>query len=196
MTDYKQHDIEKSSFIGGWYMPEYVCDELKKIYYNNSSKIVKGGLGTDDHVNNDVKESNEFVIQPNEYELYLKNYMFHLSNITNKYKQLFPYCDENIDDWSVHYHVKIQHYKPGGGFKKWHCENDGFGKNRLRHLVFMTYLDTIEYAGTKFYHQNVIAPCRKGLTLIWPAGWTHMHKGVINNMNEKMIITGWFDFYD
>tara|TARA_Y100000389_G_C17446852_1_gene512149 strand:- start:242 stop:832 length:591 start_codon:yes stop_codon:yes gene_type:complete len=196
MSNLKQYNIDKSSFIGGWYMPENVCDELIETYNNNSSKIIKGELGQFNRVNTDIKDSNEFVIQPNEYELYLKNYMFHLSNITNEYKKLFPFCDEDVERWYVHTNVKIQHYKPGGGFKKWHCENSGYGENKLRHLVFMTYLDTIEYAGTEFYHQSISTPCHKGLTLIWPAGWTHIHRGVINNTKEKMIITGWFEFYE
>ena len=35
---------------------------------------------------------------------------------------------------------------------------------------------------------------RKGLTLIWPADWTHLHRGVVSPSEEKYIITGWFDF--
>src|SRR6056300_2009152 len=106
MINYKQYDIDKSSFIGGWYMPENVCDELIETYNNNSSKIIKGGLGADDQVDTEVKDSNEFAITPNEYELYLKNYMFHLSNITNEYKKLFPFCDEDVERWSIHTNVK------------------------------------------------------------------------------------------
>ena len=36
----------------------------------------------------------------------------------------------------------------------------------------------------------------KGLTLIWLAGWTHTHRGVVNYVDEKYIITGWYSFYD
>jgi len=35
---------------------------------------------------------------------------------------------------------------------------------------------------------------RKGLTLIWPADWTHHHRGVVSPTQEKYIITGWFSF--
>ena len=34
----------------------------------------------------------------------------------------------------------------------------------------------------------------QGLTLIWPAGWTHNHRGRISKDKEKYIITGWFSF--
>ena len=58
----------------------------------------------------------------------------------------------------------------------------------------MTYLDTLDNAGTEFYHQKLTTPCEKGLTLIWPAGWTHMHRGVTNTVGDKSIITGWYTF--
>ena len=36
---------------------------------------------------------------------------------------------------------------------------------------------------------------KKGLTLIWPSEWTHLHKGSITN-ETKYIITGWLHFPD
>ena len=33
-----------------------------------------------------------------------------------------------------------------------------------------------------------------GRTVIWPAGWTHPHKGVTPNKGLKYIATGWFYF--
>jgi len=82
--------------------------------------------------------------------------------------------------------LKIQHYKPGEGFFKWHTENEGYGNSKLRHLVFMTYLNTVEDAGTEFYHQKITSPAKKGLTLMWPAEWTHTHKGQISKEDEKI----------
>ena len=82
----------------------------------------------------------------------------------------------------------------GEGFHKWHFENNGKGVDTYRHLVFMTYLNTLENAGTEFLYQNVTTPCEKGLTLIWPATWTHTHRGIVNNVGEKYITTGWYSF--
>ena len=47
--------------------------------------------------------------------------------------------------------------------------------------------------GTEFLHQNLKIPCKKGLTLIWPAAWTHTHRGVIDENLPKTLITGWID---
>ena len=93
--------------------------------------------------------------------------------------------------------AKIQHYKPSDGYYSWHMENNGKGTNRNRHLVFMTYLNNVEDGGgTDFKYQKITTPAKKGLTLIWPAYWTHTHRGVISDIDEKHIITGWFNFYD
>ena len=35
---------------------------------------------------------------------------------------------------------------------------------------------------------------KKGLTLIWPATWTHTHRGIVSNDKEKYIVTGWYSF--
>ena len=58
----------------------------------------------------------------------------------------------------------------------------------------MTYLNDVDDGGTEFMHQNIITPAVKGLTLIWPADWTHAHRGVISKTKEKYIITGWFSY--
>ena len=66
--------------------------------------------------------------------------------------------------------------------------------NKHRALVFMTYLNDVEDGGTEFLHQNVYTPAKKGLTLIWPAYWTHTHRGVVSKLKEKYIVTGWINF--
>ena len=50
-----------------------------------------------------------------------------------------------------------------------------------RHLVFMTYLnDVFDEGGTEFFYQKIKAQPRKGLTLIWPVDWTHLHRGIVS----------------
>ena len=59
----------------------------------------------------------------------------------------------------------------------------------------MTYLNDVENEGeTEFYHQKIKVKPQKGLTLIWPADWTHTHRGIASKIDEKYIITGWFSF--
>ena len=63
-----------------------------------------------------------------------------------------------------------------------------------RFLVFMTYLNDVKKGGTYFKYQNIKVPAKKGLTLIWPTDFTHIHKGIINMTKEKYIATGWIHF--
>ena len=61
-------------------------------------------------------------------------------------------------------------------------------------MAWMTFLNTIESGGeTYFEYQQCKVKASKGLTLIWPADWTHFHKGCPAPDEEKMIITGWYD---
>jgi hypothetical protein len=65
---------------------------------------------------------------------------------------------------------------------------------QTRILVFMTYLNDVPDGGTEFIYQNIISPAKKGLTLIWPAEFTHLHRGQISKTKEKYIVTGWFNY--
>ena len=78
----------------------------------------------------------------------------------------------------------------------WHCENDFKSFNYDRCLVFMTYLNDVEDGGTSFKYQNINMPAKKGLTVLWPAYWTHTHKGVISFTKEKYIATGWLNYIE
>ena len=59
----------------------------------------------------------------------------------------------------------------------------------------MTYLNDVEDGGTEFLNQKCEVKARKNLTLIWPADWTHTHRGVISQTKEKTIITGWIKLW-
>jgi hypothetical protein len=94
--------------------------------------------------------------------------------------------------------MNIQKYPAGGGFKVWHHERDRATiPNCTRHLVFMTYLNDVkEGGGTEFAHQREVRgekalKAEKGLTVIWPADWTHTHRGIVAPNEEKIIATGW-----
>jgi len=189
-----EYELDKSTFIGGWYIPENICNEVIDVFNNNQFKWGKGTVG-DNELNIEAKKSTELVIRPHEHNLFLENYLSHLVNCLEEYKKKYPWSNK-VAKFSCWENVKIQHYKPGEGFYNWHAENEGHGDTKLRHLVFMTYLNTVENAGTEFLHQELITPCEKGLTLIWPSAWTHVHRGVPNKEKDKIIITGWFDFYE
>ena len=201
----KKFEVDEQTFIGGGYMSEEICDEVLDFYNNNKSSQISGTIGSDEKndgsqnkfdpiVNVEAKKCTQLNIIPNAQELTLYN--IHLQAILDDYKQKYKWADF-VKTYDIIENMIIQHYKPGEGFYKWHMEQNGYANTVYRHLVFMTYLNDVENGGTEFYYfPDLKIQARKGLTLIWPAGWTHTHKGVISNVDEKYIITGWYSFYD
>ena len=88
---------------------------------------------------------------------------------------------------------KIHKVRKSEGFHSWHYEKaDGFHLDRF--VAYMTYLEVPEKGGeTEFLHQSLRIDPVVGRTLIWPAGFTHMHRGNPPLDGEKMYITGWFN---
>ncbi len=98
-------------------------------------------------------------------------------------------------EWEVGTTMNIQKYKPGEGFFNWHCERSVPTTSSVdRVLVFMTYLNDVPDGGTKFLHQDIVTPAKKGLTIIWPVDWTYTHAGQISQASEKYIVTGWISY--
>lgn len=92
-------------------------------------------------------------------------------------------------------HMKMQRTDPGGGYHVWHGEQ-GNGEHADRVLVYMLYLNTLEteQAGeTEFlYQQRRLQPVENTI-VIWPAAFTHAHRGnTVFGERSKYIVTGWF----
>ena len=89
---------------------------------------------------------------------------------------------------------KIQKTRPGEGFTGWHYENSGIGVCS-RFLTYMIYLNDIEEGGeTEFFYQKRVIKPRAGDMLVWPAGFTHLHRGNKPLKETKYAITTWMDF--
>ena len=88
---------------------------------------------------------------------------------------------------------KIHKVRKTEGFHIWHYER-AQPENLDRMMVYMTYLEVPKKGGeTEFLHQSLRMEPIVGRTLIWPAGFTHMHRGNPPLDGEKMYITGWFN---
>jgi len=194
-TDVQEYRAPFNSLIGAWYINEKVCDELINFHINSSNK--HAGYQTAHNeifVNKNIKDSMDVVIHPPDFDNIesIKIYLEYLQECLHRYLQKYPLAN-HVPEFGIRDSINIQHYQPGGGFKAWHFENGN--ENILkRYLVFMTFLNDVEDGGTEFYYQNLCLPAIKGLTLIWPAYWTHSHKGQISKKHEKYISTGWFEF--
>ena len=193
--DLKECKLPYSSFIGGWFIENKVCDDLINFYKKNAHLHLEGKVlkqtSSDIVIDEKVKKSLDMTLSSN-FLVYPTNlYFVELQKVLMNYIQRYEYA--NLVSTFQVCDYNIQYYKKNEGYKKYHCERLGLdGGNR--HLVFMTYLNDVPDGGTEFLYQNLTVSAKKGLTLIWPSDWTHTHRGQISKNFEKYIITGWFKF--
>lgn len=185
-----QHKINKEDlFIKGYYMNSKFMDNLINFFELNKKLHFKGKMGNNEVRPKDKKSTEIFLDDQNPFaSIYIKSLM----GILDEYLKTFVYADKHQPPFKIREYIKLQKYKPNEGFYTWHFEN---GLLRNRHLVFMTYLNDVKNGGTEFLYQKTKIEAEKGLTLIWPADWTHTHRGVVSKKETKYIVTGWFNCY-
>jgi hypothetical protein len=173
-----------------------LCDDLIEYHKNNiEHKVDEEIPSTKGFLNKDIKDSIDvkfFNISQNKT---IKNYFTTLSGFLKEY----------LKHYNIHSAVNtdfvnnIQYYPPGGGYKIWHYERDCLNilgePISSRALVYMTYLNDVTDKGeTEWYYQKIKIKPKKGLTVIWPTDFTHLHRGIVSPTQEKYITTGWFHF--
>lgn len=101
-----------------------------------------------------------------------------------------------LNDHEEHgiYNTKLQKTKPGQGYHVWHTEtSDRAVSNRI--LSWILYLNDIEEGGeTEFLYIGQRVKPKKGTFVMWPAGFTHTHRGNPPLAEDKYIYTGWVEF--
>lgn len=91
------------------------------------------------------------------------------------------------------YEVKIQKTLPGEGYHIWHCENISL-EHRTRICAFILYLNDVDEGGeTEFLYQKTRIKPEKNKLLLFPANYTHIHRGNPPLSGEKYILTGWIE---
>ena len=110
----------------------------------------------------------------------------------DKYRDKYEYLNsiDKFSQWRICPSYNIQRYdgKEEGYFS---LHNETSGSYPYRLLAWMVYLNDAE-CGTEFPYQDRTITPKKGRTVIWPAAWTHPHRGVTPNVGLKYIATGWF----
>lgn len=90
-------------------------------------------------------------------------------------------------------HQKVQKTPTGGGFHGWHYE-DAAVINSNRTAVWMLYLnDDFKGGETEFLYYSKRVNPELGKLLIWPAGYTHTHRGGLVLSGNKYVVTGWIN---
>lgn len=181
------------TFIHQEYLTDLsLCDDLISFFEENRNLTKVGRVygGKVDPSQKDSIDMRSDFVDPELTERYYQQLDIVVGNYSKKFKYAFQ------EPFSVYEHYNIQYYRPSqGAFHAWHCERTGAEPPATwRHLVWMTYLNDVDHGGeTEFYYQDLKVKPRKGLTLIWPADWTHVHRGRKSKF-KKYIITGWFNY--
>jgi len=96
-------------------------------------------------------------------------------------------CGENFNRV-----FKVQKTEPTGGYHVWHCEHSKTVMQRV--AAWTLYLnDDFDGGETEFLYQQYRLKPEKGMVCIFPAGYTHMHRGNPPMNGTKYIATGWLE---
>ena len=194
-------NIEYKDFIGVFsdVYPDGFCEHLIAEFDRNQTL----GAGTDRQNGENVAKHSK-----DDYQIFCngKNINFEQFDNRNTVDLFFSGLQQCFEEYSNEYSViknidvnsremKMQKTSKGGGYHVWHAEQ-GNGDQARRGLVYMLYLNSlpIEANGeTEFlYQQRRINPVENTMVL-WPAAFTHAHRGnPVYGENAKYIITGWF----
>ena len=200
----QQRSYDFNQFIGIFnnFYSKKECDEIIKLfnYYEKSGltmtrqqeyPMLSHSLKDDSAIllNNIVEldEVQEFI--PEFKDRFFSNaYSFYVK----KYHSLSQYTLHDIK------YIKIQKTDPCQGYHTWHYEHGSDPYNVNRVLAYMLYLNDVEDGGeTEFLFQSFRIKPKVGTLLIWPAAFTHMHRGNPPLNETKYILTGWVEFlYD
>ena len=183
-------------FFGCWdsISPD-ICHSLLQ-FFEARQDLQSAGRVTGGIVNTKVKDSLDIRVEPADFEKegyeVFGNYFTKLHECYQDYCTQWDFLNTFMD--KVHIGTfNLQKYNPGGHFAEVHSERTSLTKLH-RILVWMTYLNDIDEAGeTEFVHYGLKVKPRAGRTLIWPAEWTHAHRGNPTVSETKYIITGWFN---
>ena len=186
------------NFIGSWMInPLSICDELINYFEANKNKQFQGLTSKGEQL--DIKNCVDISILPKDIKLpgneFFEEYFSNLFSCYEDYTQQWPFLTTFAESLQIG-EFNLQRYQSGQHFGAIHTERMGLSSLH-RIFAWMTYLNDvdIEDGGSTFFsHYGIDIQPKKGLTLIWPAEWTHAHKGSLLHANSKYIITGWMHF--
>lgn len=185
-------------FIGiyqGFFPTEFCIEAINHFNFCQSSTVLVKKR-RDEYVEDSYMFSSSFENEKNpslvRLNKKLSDYFFKMVDFCilkyiDRYKIL-----QGLDGYSV-YDLKFQKTQPGEAFHGWHYENS----KRLvvdRRLVFQLYLNDVEEGGeTEFLYYPKRIKAEEGKLIIWPATFTHTHRGNTPLSNDKYVITSWVE---
>lgn len=215
LPDYRPHElmldpnitkVEFNDFIGVWpnFMPRPLCEDICKFTDTQIDQacVVNPSLKPEEFgdPNRVVKSEDLYGGQLNRKDFAM---ILNYSNrdLVLKINSVLRACVQHyISEYQslrntkmISSDIKIQKTPPGGGYHLWHYENSDEA-HAFRELVWMVYLNDMPEgeAETEFLYQRRRIRPTAGTVVVWPAGYTHTHKGNTVLTQDKYILTGWY----
>ena len=175
-------------------VPSRMCKKIIDYFENNKDLQFRGRYVNHGELlrSPEIKDSTDMTLdlldEIDPSVILRRTIQFYTDQYIHKYRSTFL-----ISSFSAERKYNIQRYKPGQGYHVWHYEDGGY-ENGDRCLVYSIYLNDIEDAGeTEFLYLKKRIKPEENKIIIWPAGFTHTHRGnVVHGNQSKYIITGWF----
>ena len=172
------------------------CEKI--IDFINSSDLTPGLVQTPlkaDLIQSE-KDSWDISLNADDTSIEINDLIFKsLTRCIQDYKKQHPQIDQ-LASWRYCQEYNLQKYNPGQAYHSIHCENMN-PKSSHRVLAWMFYLNTVtDGGGTYFDNYDLTMNAVQGRCVIWPAYWTHFHRGIVSKTETKYIATGWFQFID
>lgn len=191
---------EFKDFIGVWnnFVPPGVCNRWIKYFEETMSK---SSVHFDDNVLDGTEQFSTGSAGRKDLSVLFSN----VSSVRdcNEVNQYLQACLESyLTEFSyqrtvpmISTDIKLQKTEEGGGYHVWHYESGSY-HTAFRELVWMIYLNDVteEDSGgeTEFFYQKRRIKPTTGTVVIWPAAFTHLHRGNMLLKGTKYIMTGWY----
>jgi hypothetical protein len=171
------------------------CNNIIKLFENDLQDKI-GGFG-DKQFTKDKMERNDyqnFYKSDDKANLIVSKINEALEKSINLYAEEF-WIVKQLQATSLD--IKLQKTPPRGGYHVWHCEQDR-KRNESRILAWTVYLNDIPSGEgeTEFLWQGLRVQPKAGTVSIFPAAFTHTHRGNPVYSCNKYIATGWYTLYE
>ena len=182
-------------FIGIWSraLPESACQGVIDMF-----ELATADLNAWDQFHIQEEKRHGGKINRETQSVQLNPFSSMLTGMVNKFLQ--PCLTEYIERYAAlkqttifSPEVKVQKTADGGGYHTWHYESSAYDSAR-RCLTWMIYLNDVPPGSgeTEFLYQKLRIQPTRGTIVIWPAGFTHTHRGNPVYNATKYIATGWY----
>ena len=188
--------MKDSDFIGVYpdALDKHTCDRIIQYFEDNYKHPddpeckIKSGYGSHETERGHLTRHDEqwYMNSNNRCANLIRKVIDHCWRQYREKYWVADYVDVYFDE------VKLQKTSPRGGFHDWHCEVNDLGVVD-RCVAWMLYLNDIpEGEGeTEFLWQGRRVQPKAGTMVIWPAFYTHVHRGNAVYSCDKYIATGW-----